>query len=180
MRLRVQVSHFDTVPQRMGCPRYPLRPLSRVFIKEKNKRAKSSALAGLSRNIGSRLSIQSSLSGSILLLPYPTSHPLLTSPSASDDMPISHTRQRVHITWRVKKSIYTDQHRQLITLLREVRIEAGLTQTDLAVRIGKDQTFVSKYEGGGRRLDVLELREICQALGITLEQFVRRLEKALK
>jgi transcriptional regulator with XRE-family HTH domain len=73
-----------------------------------------------------------------------------------------------------------ERRTQLETLLRELRAEAGLTQTELAARIEKDQTFVSKYESGERRLDILELHEICLALGITLEQFVRRLEKALK
>jgi transcriptional regulator with XRE-family HTH domain len=61
-----------------------------------------------------------------------------------------------------------------------MRVESGLTQVDLAERIERDQTFVSKYESGQRRLDALELREICQAIGITLEEFARRLEKALK
>lgn len=94
-------------------------------------------------------------------------------------MLISHIRQHVHITLRMRKNIHTDQHKLLIALLREMRIKAGLTQSELATRIGKDQTFVSKYESGERRLDVLELREICQAIGISLEGFVRKLEKAL-
>jgi len=80
----------------------------------------------------------------------------------------------------MKKKVYIAQRSRLVSLLREIRIEAGLTQTELAVRIERDQTFVSKYESGQRRLDVLEMREICQAVGITLEGFVRRLEKALK
>jgi transcriptional regulator with XRE-family HTH domain len=80
----------------------------------------------------------------------------------------------------VKKNIYTKQRTQLETLLRELRAEAELSQTELAARIEKDQTFVSKYEIGERRLDILEIREICLALGITLEEFARRLEKALK
>ena len=80
----------------------------------------------------------------------------------------------------MKKNIYTKQRTQLLTLLRELRVETGLTQTDLATRIEKDQTFVSKYESGERRLDVLEIREICLALGMTFEEFARRLEKALK
>jgi transcriptional regulator with XRE-family HTH domain len=80
----------------------------------------------------------------------------------------------------VKKNIYTKQQSQLKTLLRELRAEAELTQTELAARIEKDQTFVSKYESGERRLDVLEIREICLALGLTFEEFARRLEKALK
>jgi transcriptional regulator with XRE-family HTH domain len=49
-----------------------------------------------------------------------------------------------------------------------------------AMRVGKHQAHVSRYESGQRRLDVLEVREICQALGTTLEEFARRLEKALK
>jgi transcriptional regulator with XRE-family HTH domain len=80
----------------------------------------------------------------------------------------------------VKKNIYTKQRTQLVTLLRELRIEAGLTQTELAARIEKDQTLVSRFESGERRLDVLEIREVCLTLGITFEEFARRLEKALK
>jgi len=72
------------------------------------------------------------------------------------------------------------QRGRLVSLLREMRIEAGLTQVDVAARIEKDQAYVSRYESGQRRLDVLEVREICQAIGITLEEFVKRLEKALK
>jgi transcriptional regulator with XRE-family HTH domain len=80
----------------------------------------------------------------------------------------------------MKKKVYIAQRSCLVNLLREMRVEAGLTQVDLAERIERDQTFVSKYESGQRRLDALELREICQAIGITLEEFARRLEKALK
>ena len=91
-----------------------------------------------------------------------------------------HIRQYLHITWRMKKKVYIAQRNCLVNLLREMRVESGLTQVDLAERIERDQTFVSKYESGQRRLDALELREICQAIGITLEEFARRLEKALK
>jgi transcriptional regulator with XRE-family HTH domain len=80
----------------------------------------------------------------------------------------------------VKKKIYVAQRGRLIALLREMRLEAGLTQTELAISIEKDQAYVSRYESGQRRLDILEVREICQAIGITLEGFAKRLEKALK
>jgi transcriptional regulator with XRE-family HTH domain len=80
----------------------------------------------------------------------------------------------------MKKRIYFAQRGRLVSILREMRIEAGLTQVDLAARIERDQAYVSRYESGQRRLDVLEVREICQAIGITLEEFARRLEKALK
>jgi transcriptional regulator with XRE-family HTH domain len=80
----------------------------------------------------------------------------------------------------MKKKVYIAQRNRLVGLLREIRIESGLTQLELAAHIERDQTFVSKYESGQRRLDVLEVREICQAIGITLEEFAKRLEKALK
>lgn len=80
----------------------------------------------------------------------------------------------------MKKKVYIAQRGRLVNLLREMRAEAGLTQAALASLIGKDQAYVSRYESGQRRLDVLEVREICQAVGITLEGFVKRLEKALK
>ncbi len=72
------------------------------------------------------------------------------------------------------------QRSRLVSLLREMRIEADLTQVDLAARIEKDQAYVSRYESGQRRLDVLEVREICQVIGVTLEEFAKRLEGALK
>jgi transcriptional regulator with XRE-family HTH domain len=68
---------------------------------------------------------------------------------------------------------------QLQLLLRQMRTEAGLTQTEIAQRLGQPQSFVSKYESGERRLDVLELREVCAVVGVSLADFVRRLEQTL-
>ena len=65
-------------------------------------------------------------------------------------------------------------------LLRQLRKEAGLRQRDLAVRLGQPQSFVSKYEIGDRRLDVLELRQVCMAMGVPLTAFIKRLEQLLK
>ena len=69
---------------------------------------------------------------------------------------------------------------RLRLLLRQMRTEAGLTQAEVAQRLGQPQSFVSKYESGERRLDVLELRLVCQAVGVSLREFVRRLEKGLR
>jgi len=63
-------------------------------------------------------------------------------------------------------------------LLREIRKEAGLSQVAIAERIGRPQSFVSKYESGGRRLDIVEVFEICAACGVTLSRFGARLERA--
>ncbi len=64
-------------------------------------------------------------------------------------------------------------------MLRQIRTDAGFTQAELAERLGVPQSFVSKYESGERRLDILELKEVCQALGSSLLDFVRRLEKEI-
>lgn len=65
-------------------------------------------------------------------------------------------------------------------LLRAIREEASLTQYQVADRLGVPQSVVSKYESGVRRLDVIELRAVCQACGTNVSAFVRRLEKALE
>lgn len=62
----------------------------------------------------------------------------------------------------------------LLTLLRAVREEAGFSQKELAAALGVDQTIVSKFEHGVRRLDLLELDAICHIVGIKLEEFIRR------
>lgn len=67
----------------------------------------------------------------------------------------------------------------LLALLKAVRTERNLTQSDLAKKLGREQNFVSLYERGVRRLDVLELREVCKALGMTLKTFINRLEGRL-
>jgi ribosome-binding protein aMBF1 (putative translation factor) len=78
-----------------------------------------------------------------------------------------------------KATFSADERKKLLALLRQVRAQAGLRQIDLAERIGQPQSFVSKYESGERRLDILELRQVCVALGISLEDFVRQLEETL-
>lgn len=78
------------------------------------------------------------------------------------------------------RTIHTNEQKQLRKLLRQLRLGAGLRQADLAELLGKPQSFVSKYEAGERRLDVLELRQVSKALGVPLTEFVVRLEALLK
>ena len=72
------------------------------------------------------------------------------------------------------------QQKALLTLLRQLRMEAGLRQVDMARALGKPQAFVSYYESGARRLDLLELRQICAILRIPLREFVRKFEKLVQ
>src|SRR6516165_1546450 len=68
----------------------------------------------------------------------------------------------------------------LLSLLRKVREDGGLRQEDVARVFGWDKTFVSKYETGVRRLDLLELDELCKVCGISLVDFVKRYRRALE
>ena len=77
------------------------------------------------------------------------------------------------------KSLYTRAHQTLATILKELREQRGLRQEDLAELLGEHQSFVSRYESGQRRLDLVELRAICGALDIALITLVRRYEKTV-
>lgn len=71
------------------------------------------------------------------------------------------------------------ERQQLQNLLRQLRRNAGLRQIDLAERLSKPQSYVSKYESGEKSLDLLEVKEVCRALNITLFYFVEQMEEIL-
>jgi len=73
----------------------------------------------------------------------------------------------------------TDQHKILLVLFKKARIDAGFRQVDLAMKLGVPQSMISKYEVGERRIDLLELRDICSALEVSLPDFVKELETLL-
>lgn len=75
------------------------------------------------------------------------------------------------------KSIQSPRHRALATLLREYREAAGLRQSELAALIDEPQSFVSKYESGVRRLDLVELDQVARAIGVKLGDVVRAFEE---
>ena len=75
-----------------------------------------------------------------------------------------------------KKSIFTARYLRLKTLLIEARKAARLTQVDLATKLSRPQSFVSKYERGERRLDLIEFLEVCDVLGIRPTQVINRLQ----
>jgi len=68
------------------------------------------------------------------------------------------------------------KHKRIAGLLRNLRLEAKLRQVDVAERLRLPQSFVSRYESGERRLDFVEVAEICAALGVRLSDFVRHFE----
>lgn len=79
----------------------------------------------------------------------------------------------------MEKSIHTREHTAFLELLREARQESGMTQVELAKKLKLTQSLYSKMERGECRLDVIQLRRVCQAIGLTLPQFAERLESRL-
>jgi transcriptional regulator with XRE-family HTH domain len=73
------------------------------------------------------------------------------------------------------KSLRSPQHKELLRMLIAARDEADLTQEKLAARLGRHQSFVAKYEGGERRLDVIEFVHICRAIGISPDRLIKKL-----
>lgn len=77
------------------------------------------------------------------------------------------------------KTIHSVEYAHFLKLLHHIRERQGLTQAQLAEKLGTTQSFVSKCERGERRLDVLELRSFCIAMGVSLAAFVAEFEQHL-
>lgn len=75
------------------------------------------------------------------------------------------------------KSAFSRKHAQLRKVLVEARREAGLTQVALAKKLGRPQSFVSKFERGERRLDVAEFLDVARALGIDPARTIEDLDQ---
>ncbi len=76
----------------------------------------------------------------------------------------------------MEKSIHTPEYAEFLRLLREARERAGVSQSELASRLGATQSWVSKCERGERRLDIVEVRGFCTALGVSFPGLIRKLE----
>ena len=80
----------------------------------------------------------------------------------------------------MQKSIFSSEQSELLALLKQARHEAGLTQADVTLLLDLPQAVLSNIERGERRIDLLELRRLLWALGLTLPEFVSRLEERLE
>ena len=72
----------------------------------------------------------------------------------------------------MQKSIISGAYRKFLTRLKDARKTRGLTQAQLAERLGESQSWVSKCERGERRLDVLETKAFCEAIGLSFVDFL--------
>lgn len=80
----------------------------------------------------------------------------------------------------MEKTIHTKDQKTFLRLLKEAREKAGMTQEDLAARLGETQSFVSKCERGERRLDILEVRHFCMCIGVSFTLFCKQLDSTLE
>lgn len=80
-----------------------------------------------------------------------------------------------------QKPIYSKELKILVEQIREARLAAGLTQTELAQHLGKkSHTAVVKLEQGQVRVELLELRRICSICRVPFRDFIDRLENDLE
>ena len=77
---------------------------------------------------------------------------------------------------RVRKALYERSYAAFTDLLKEERRKAGLTQAMLAKKLRRPQSYVSKYERGDRRLDVIEFLEIARAIKFDPNEFLQKLD----
>lgn len=75
----------------------------------------------------------------------------------------------------MRKTLRSTEHARFLDLLIQARHQAGLTQQDVAKRLKKPQSFVAKYEGGERRIDVVEFLTIAGAIGADPVRLLRAL-----
>ncbi|EOG7617899.1 XRE family transcriptional regulator [Vibrio cholerae] len=73
-------------------------------------------------------------------------------------------------------SVFSKKYEIFRLLLVSERKEAGVTQRSLAEQLGKPQSFVSKYENGERRIDLVEFLDIAAALQFDAYEFIKNLE----
>jgi transcriptional regulator with XRE-family HTH domain len=77
------------------------------------------------------------------------------------------------------KSVHSPEQLAFCQLMIEARKKAGLTQHELAERLKKPQSFIAKYEGGERRLDVVEFLTIARAIGAEPARLLKALIRGL-
>ena len=75
------------------------------------------------------------------------------------------------------KTLGSERHKALIALLIEKREAAGLTQTELAAKLGEYQSFVARLESGQRRVDVVEFLQLAEVLNFNAVETIESLSR---
>lgn len=78
------------------------------------------------------------------------------------------------------KTLNRKEYKFLLEILYQVRINSNLRQADLAKKLNRPQSYISKIESGERRIDIIELLDICNALEIDIKDFITKFSDKLK
>lgn len=79
-----------------------------------------------------------------------------------------------------RASIHTPEHSELVLLLKDLRLKAGLSQAEVAEALERPQTYVSAIEVGQRGVDLVQVRELCRLYGVDFIAFAKLFEERLK
>ncbi|MBP9836723.1 MAG: helix-turn-helix transcriptional regulator [Candidatus Pacebacteria bacterium] len=71
------------------------------------------------------------------------------------------------------RAMYTKDHNEIVAHLKRARIEAGLVQLEVAEKLGRTQSYLSKVKSGQRRFDVLQLKEFAKLYKKPFDYFVK-------
>jgi ribosome-binding protein aMBF1 (putative translation factor) len=74
---------------------------------------------------------------------------------------------------RMSRSVHSDDYKGIIKRLKEARVESGLSQQEVADKLGKPQSYVSKIESGERRLDVAEIKKFASVYKKNVSFFLK-------
>jgi len=78
----------------------------------------------------------------------------------------------------MSRTFASPRHKALIRFVIQQREAAGLTQRDLAKKLKRHQSFVATYELGQKRLDIIELLELAEAIGFDPHEAIEAARKA--
>lgn len=77
------------------------------------------------------------------------------------------------------KAIYRPEYEVFLEILKRRRIAAGLTQVECSNALGRPQSFMSDVERGSRRLDIIQIRDLCQVLGCDFLELLQEFQNHL-
>lgn len=71
------------------------------------------------------------------------------------------------------RALYSNDHGKIVERLKKARLDAGLGQVEVAEKLGRTQSYLSKIESGQRRFDVLQLKEFAKIYNKPLDYFIK-------
>lgn len=78
------------------------------------------------------------------------------------------------------KAIYRPEYDVFLTLLKARRIDAGMTQVQCSTSLGRPQSFISDVERGVRRLDIIQIHDLCGVLGCDFVELLQEFESKIR